>query len=219
MQQSNTSLSAQLGQLKLQSRAIRLEPNQAPPSLLFSEATSRAVDIDLIHSMALGGYARLRDQLCGPADIHSELLSHEMKGLNRNHLTKVENEQLSTKLRRMLLWLSPFFLEPDCQKILDYLLRNFYVHVFEGESLCLLYLQFYREPIYVKLLHNVNLESRHLTWLKVFLQKQVVNQDLIVKAFAHDNYLLEQLRKSCLELVRDQARHQEENTIIRLEED
>jgi len=161
----------------------------------------------------------LRDQLCGPADIHSELLSHEMKGLNRNHLTKVENEQLSTKLRRMLLWLSPFFLEPDCQKILDYLLRNFYVHVFEGESLCLLYLQFYREPIYVKLLHNVNLESRHLTWLKVFLQKQAVNQDLIVKAFAHDNYLLEQLRKSCLELVRDQARHQEENTIIRLEED
>lgn len=82
--------------------------------------------------MALSGYARLRDGLCGAADVHSELLSHELKGLNRNHLTKPENEQLSTKLKRMLLWLSPFFLEGDCQKVLDYFLRNFHVHVFEG---------------------------------------------------------------------------------------
>lgn len=36
MQQQTTSLSAQLGQLKLQAKAVRLEPNQAPPSLLFS---------------------------------------------------------------------------------------------------------------------------------------------------------------------------------------
>lgn len=217
MQQSSTSLGAQLSQLKQQARAVRLEPNQAPPSLLFSETTARSVDIDLIHSMAVSGYARLRDYLCGPADLHSELLSHEMKGLNRNHLTKSDNEQLSTKLRRMLLWLSPLFLEADCQKILDYLLRNFHVHVFEGESLCLLYLQFYREPIYAKLISNVNLEGRHLSWLKVFLRKdQAVNQELLVKAFALDNYLLEQLRKSTLELIKDQARHQEENTVIRL---
>lgn len=59
-----------------------------------------------------------------------------------------------------------------------------------------------------------------MSWLKVFLRKdQSVNQDLVVKALSLDNYLLEQVRRNCLELVRDQSRHEQETTVIRMEED
>lgn len=98
--------------------------------------------------------------------------------------------------------LSPFFLAEDCQKILEYLLRNFSVHVFEGESLGLMYLQYWKEPQYARLIKNINLETRHLSFLKPLLKKdQLINPDLIVRAAGLDNYILERLRSYCLELL------------------
>jgi hypothetical protein len=131
---------------------------------------AKTVDIDMVHSLAMLGYSKLRDQL--DSEVHAELLSHEMKGLNRNHLSRKDNDELSTKLRRALLELSPYFLAEDCQKVLEYLLRNFSVHVFDAESLCLMYLQYWKEPIYHKLIKNVSLENRHLTFLKPLLKKE-----------------------------------------------
>jgi hypothetical protein len=71
MKSGATSLSSQLGQLKLSTATVKLQPNQAPSSLLFSESVARTVDIDIIYSLAISGYAKLRDLLCGPANLYS----------------------------------------------------------------------------------------------------------------------------------------------------
>jgi hypothetical protein len=55
-----TSLKSQLNNLKTLNVATKLDPNKAPPSLLFSEKISRLVDIDLLYSMAIFGYEKMK---------------------------------------------------------------------------------------------------------------------------------------------------------------
>ena len=83
------------------------------------------------------------------------LLSEEYKEINRNKLSQSENKDLSVKLTRFLLLLSPWFLNRGCQSIIEYLLRNFHIHVFEGEQLILLFLQYWQHEGYIKMINNV----------------------------------------------------------------
>lgn len=55
-------------------------------------------------------------------------------------------------------------------------MRNFSVHVFEGEELVLMYLQYWREGIYQRMIQNVaEVErNRHLAFLRPLVANKKV---------------------------------------------
>jgi hypothetical protein len=59
-------------------------------------------------------------------------MAEENREINRNTLTKDVNRNLSEKLTKFLLKLSPYFLTQDCQRVIEYLLHNFKINVFES---------------------------------------------------------------------------------------
>jgi hypothetical protein len=69
--------------------------------------------------------------------------------------------------------------------------------------LALTYIQYFNSEIYVKLITNINLDSINLKFLKPLLLKkqEKINKEFIIKAFSHNNYLLQFLRKNTLRLI------------------
>lgn len=70
------------------------------------------------------------------------------------------------KITRLLLTISPLFLNRGCQAVLEYLIRNFNIHVFEGEQLVLIYLQYWQHESYIKLISNVETKSANMQFIK-----------------------------------------------------
>lgn len=94
-----------------------------------------------------------------------------MKEVNRNTMTKEENAQLSRKLERFVIELAPFLLNSECQQVLEYLLRNFKVNVFETEVLVLALLPYWNYEIYQKVIETVS--KKQMTGKLTFLNQMV----------------------------------------------
>ena len=73
----------------------------------------------------------------------------------RNTLGKEENRKLSEKLVRFMVRAAPYFMVEDCQKVMEYLLHNFKVNIFEAEPLAIIFLQFWNTKEYLKLIGNI----------------------------------------------------------------
>ena len=67
-------------------------------------------------------------------------------------LTIDQNNKLSEELKEVLADLSPYFLNEECQKVIEYLLRNFEIHEFQGSDLVTAFLPFHSTVIFVRLL-------------------------------------------------------------------
>ena len=214
----STTLSSQLKAIKQQALVKKLDYAEPPSSLLFSTAVSRTVDLDLLYTFAMVGYDHLKDHiLCLPA-VTVELLSEHLKGMNRNHLTLEENNLLSRKIKMLLLGLSPFLLSEECQKILDYIMRNFSSHIFEAEAMALMYVMHFESPVYAKLIANISLDTHHLAFLKYLLRGfQKINFEYLVKAFEHDRFLLNTITEYTTSLLA--AERQEETVNLGLVEE
>ena len=78
---------------------------------------------------------------------------------------------LSIKLTRFLLIISPTFMNKGCQSVIEYMLRNYSIHVFEAEQVALIFLQFWQEEQYAKLVSNIEIKSPNLQFLKPFHEK------------------------------------------------
>lgn len=124
-------------------------------------------------------------------------------------MTKQANNELSTKLQKVLLDLSSCLNSVECQKILDYLLRNYHCHTFESEFLAICFLQHYESEVYRKLLTNIDLEARHLNFLKPLVKNPpvAINFDMIVRAIGHDNYLLDKIKSNTIELLKQRQKY------------
>lgn len=79
-------------------------------------------------------------------------MGSRVRRVDRNLLTKKENEDLSETLKEFLALLSLYLLEEDAQKIMDFLLRNFNVHHYEAESLIIYFMHFHSTPFYTRLI-------------------------------------------------------------------
>lgn len=159
-------LAQQLSQLQLQG-AIKIAPGAPKPTLILDQNTARSTTIGVLFTMAMMGYAEMKKELPAGANALGELLLSEgYKEFNRNKLTPAENKDMSAKLTRFLLLISPWFLNRGCQAVLEYLLRNFSIHVFESEQLVLIFLQYWQHEAYARLIKNVEVHKPHLSFVK-----------------------------------------------------
>jgi len=85
----------------------------AAASLLFHSKVASAVDLEQIHSLAAGAFSRLsvKNEIFGK---YSEsIMGQRVRKVDRNLLTKKENDDLSETIKEFLALLSLYLLDED----------------------------------------------------------------------------------------------------------
>lgn len=153
-----TSLTKQLDGLRAKDNlAIRVDEKRQA-TVLFDPKEAGKIDIDQIQTLAAEGYHNLL-QINPNLAAHQQLV-FENKYIDRMKLTRAENESLSEKLKKLIRELSKQLLNTNCLKILEYLLRNYQVHVFEADYIVLSFLAYHSTPQYIKLIQNVDISAK-----------------------------------------------------------
>lgn len=212
-----SSLSRQLQGLKTQDSARKLKTNKIA-SLLFSPSEAGNFDNDLIKSLGSQGIENLI--LANPhfGFIKDKIFDPKYDNLNREMLTEEENNHLSEDLKAIFTELLPYFLNEDCQKVIEYLIRNFEIHNYEGNELAVTFLPFHSTVVYVRLLQNVDL-TKNPHWY--FLEKNIkegliIPRDIIAKQGCLDSSILESVLKLAADSIRSHSKHLSESKEVYL---
>lgn len=124
----------------------------AAASLLFHSKVASGIDLETIFSLACAGFSKLTSKDERLAEFSEVIFGPKYRRIDRNILTKPENDELSAKLCEFLCVLSLHFLDEDAHKVIDYLLRNFHVHHYEAESIVVYFMHYHATPFYTRLL-------------------------------------------------------------------
>ena len=111
---------------KLQSQESRFQSEKTQASLLFAFQESAGFSIDTVHAIAFSGFLKM-EAINTSYTPFKDLFDDAHKRIDREILTPTENEALQKRLKQFLLIVSCDFLNPNAQKVLEYLLRNFEV--------------------------------------------------------------------------------------------
>ena len=202
----SSSLAKQLSALKLKEATEKRVDQYRQATVLYDRSEAAKIDIDHIQSLAVEGYQNLRqinDNLAS-----QEALIFEQKGIDRFKLTEAENNSLSINLKRLIRELSKSLLNTNTLKVLEYLLRNYQVHQFEGEYLVEAFLAFHSTPQYMKLIQNVDLanKSSRFHFLNAnSLSGHPVSQEFLVRQLSIDASILEGYGRYVSECLADKA--------------
>ena len=153
---TTSSLSAQL--------ATIYDPTQAPDvqylrqdsklreSILFDPRDAADLDNDEIFALGLAGFTELCS-LCGRFQQYEEdFFSQHAKLVRRTDLTREENEHISQRLSELLPLLSCFYLQDCGLKALEWLIRNFHVHLMDMDAFIGGFLLYHETPLFPKAL-------------------------------------------------------------------
>jgi hypothetical protein len=86
---------------------------------------------------------------------------------------------------------------------MEYLLHNYKVNHFEAESLAIIYLQYWNNPIFIKLISNIpeKIIANKLPFLKR-IESEPINITFIVKNLSYSHYLISALTLYTLEYMK-----------------
>lgn len=182
-------LKNQLASLKLsEHQTSRAFHSNERPSVLFSFKEAASLSIEKIREMALEGFMQLSRTLPELNQFKSFLFERpELFHLDRNRLTETENDAIKTEVTSLLVLLSQDFSQLSTLKMIEYLLRNFEVHKFEGPKLVSTFMTHHSTAPFTKLLQNVDLTQPH-SWLG-WLEEPVISGRGFDRRFLVDKVL------------------------------
>ena len=93
-------------------------------SYLFTGKEAEQYDLDSIHALALNGFSQLVS-LEPSFSQFEELVDDRSRTLDRTLLRREDDNELSAKLRLVLLRLGPFLVETPTAKFLEWLVRRY----------------------------------------------------------------------------------------------
>jgi len=94
-------------------------------TIVFDPKDVDHIDTATIFNLGLNGFVELKTKDGRFAEFEKELFSQTSATLNRETLTKKDNEKLDDHLSRFLRLLSPFVMQKAAHKVLEYLVRRF----------------------------------------------------------------------------------------------
>jgi hypothetical protein len=154
---TTSSLAKQLKQLKERDQVATHIGDKLNASLLFDLKESGLVTLEKIRELAIDGYHNLTKILPQVANFQS--LIFETKRIDRMKLQPKESLELSQKLKDLLVVLAANLLNINTLRVLEYLLRNYEIHKYEGEAIIIGFLAYHNTGPYTKLLQNLDLSS------------------------------------------------------------
>ena len=200
-----TSLAEQLKTIRHKQPVLSNAPNQQQPTLIFDKHAATTTSADVFYTMAIIAYAKLVKEQPTLQQEGETVMSSANREIVRNTLTKANNRELSETLVRFMLKLSPYFMVPDCQKVMEYLLHNYKVNVFEAESLAIIFLQYWNVEEYLTLISNIppKVLSVKLPFLAKLTSQEPHNITYIVKSLSYSHFLMSSLMLYTLEYIKN----------------
>lgn len=194
-----TSLQKQLNFLKTQeSKHDRQFKDNERPSMLFTFRVAASYNVRQIKDIALEGFISFCTKNPSFSRFRDLLFDNEAySNLDRDKLTKADNEALSLELEEVLIALSQHLNNVDALKVLEYLLRNFDVHKFQSDFLLGVFLHFHSTAQYTKLLQNIDLSNQYKWYVNLnepVLRGETIDRRGLVKRYLkHHPKILEDL--------------------------
>lgn len=148
-------LANELIRVKSSQGSSKLGANLAQPTILLDGLTARSTSIDVIYTMGLMAYCKLVKQQPKLKEFGEEIFDEKNKDMSRNTLNKEENLRWSEKMIKFMILLGPYLLNEECQKVMEYLLRNYKINIFQPVPLAIIFLQYWNYQIYAKLTSNI----------------------------------------------------------------
>lgn len=185
----SSNLAKQLAKLKLSEKTNdrSLKTNERP-SILFSFTKAAEISENEIIEMTL---TSLDDLIMSSPQFYivktllDDLLNEESLR-DRDMLLESQNNEVSKKIKQILLLISQNFLDQWALRIIETLLRVFQIHRHEADLLILLFMPFHTTAQYIRLLQNINLNNRHQWYFNMenlVKQGQTISRELLVSKF------------------------------------
>ncbi|KAJ3329702.1 HEAT repeat-containing protein 1 [Blyttiomyces sp. JEL0837] len=196
------SLRSQLDDLR---GASHKKKEVAQASLLFPAKDAADMDIDTILAIGRNGLASLVEVDSTFAVFEETLFSETIKNMERNLLTRDENEQLDSIVESFLLKLSAHILRPGALKTLEWLIRRFRINEFNKEKLIFTVLPYHDTPAFATVVGTLPLKG-DTKWdflLPVKNNSVPLTREALVARCISDSTLLAKL----CEMIEIAARH------------
>ena len=194
-----TSLQKQLNFLKTQENKHdrRFKDNERP-SMVFNFRVAASYSVIQIKEMALEGFANFCAKQPSFSRFKALIFDNDAyENLDREKLTKTDNDSLSDELNSVLLALSQNLNNMDALKILEYLLRNFEVHKYQSDFILVNFMHLHSTAQYSKLLQNIELNNPYKWYVNLndpIIKGETIDRKSLVKRYLkHHPKILEDL--------------------------
>ncbi|CAJ0932361.1 unnamed protein product, partial [Mesorhabditis belari] len=168
-----TSLARQLEALRGPS-AQHLTAEKRHVSLLFEREEAEKLDRETVHKIGIKGLAELKklDKCLSELD---PLFDEGNINFQRVLITKAENEELSEKLQKALVLLSPYMQIFSCQQALELLVYRYQIYAFDAEFFLTSFLPFHETNFFGRILSTLELNyatNKEFAFLEQFAKKR-----------------------------------------------
>ncbi|GMM33388.1 snoRNA-binding rRNA-processing protein [Saccharomycopsis crataegensis] len=164
-----SSLANQLNKIAASSTSTVLDRKKRQKihstSLIFEPKVAATQDYSSILSHSLQALEDLEEVNSKFERFKFSLFSETAIGIDRNVQSKEQNDDLDNAIDSFLLLVAPYWNSPLSYNSVEWLVRRFYIHIHNAESLLLSILPYYRTPIFSKVLSIIPNLPPLFSWL------------------------------------------------------
>ncbi|XP_078352830.1 HEAT repeat-containing protein 1-like isoform X2 [Oculina patagonica] len=161
-----SSLAKQLKQLQIPGSVPSTATAKASKkvSLLFESKEAADIDNETVFSIGLNGLEELKVIEPAFSTFDNSLFGDTSKSLERALQSKDVNEKLDKHISKFLQYLSPYFLLKPAQKVLEWLIRRFQIHVYNVDSLVTCVLPYHETNLFARVLQLLSIRDPSSKW-------------------------------------------------------
>ena len=184
-----SSLQSQLSNLKKNQKTSPTLPYKAQCSLLFDFRFANIIDTETVYEIGYEGLIELAKIDDNFEKYLKTLFSSTSKYFNREMIPKNEIKNFDEKIKNLLYDLSPYFSYKYSHQVIEYLIKVYKVNLYLCDDYIFSFLCHYENPIFIKMLQNVNF-NEHKTWsfLENFAKDGVIIPKEIMYKFCKNNF-------------------------------
>ncbi len=160
-----------------------------PPSLAFQMDKETILEMANTALASLGAgdeaVAALRE---------SQLFGIKSVRVDRPSMSQKQQQNIDKQVSRCLFALSPYFMLPPAQKVLEHLIQRFQIHIHNTEDILSAFLPFHETPVFARLLALVRWGKGDGRWQflsKAQRARAAVSRDTLIGACVKDPSILE----------------------------
>lgn len=184
-----SSLQSQLSNLKKNQKTSPSLPYKAQCSLLFDFRFANIMDTETVYEIGYEGLIELAKLDDNFEKYLKSLFSSTSKYFNREMIPKNEIKKFDENIKNLLYDLSPYFSNKYSHQVIEYLIKVYKVNLYLCDDYIFSFLCHYENPIFIKMLQNVNF-NEHKTWsfLENFAKDGVIIPKEIMYKFCKNNF-------------------------------
>ena len=161
-----TSLARQLKKLQIPGHLAGAAATKfrTKASLLFDPKEAADIDNETIFALGNNGLDELKAIEPSFGKFQITLFSESSKSLERTLETKKVNERLDKQISKLLLCLSPYILLKPAQKVLEWLIRRFAIHVHNVDELVRCVLPYHETKLFARVIQILSISDPWAKW-------------------------------------------------------